>query len=1022
VADRIIENPIINSPYKAPDKHFKFDDDGITNEVIPGRRPSQYFVPVPRPRKRGQQVELDFAEFTADKIRLNDFVNEVRARVDLWRKQGYQSVTPTTRRLLEFWSDPARDNPILFAQREAAETAIYLAEAAQKRGDAWIRNRLNETNANHNLGLHRVALKMATGSGKTVVMAMLVAWETLNKVAQPNDGRFASRFLIITPGLTIKDRLRVLLPEDAQNYYKLRTLVPDDLTADLGQAKIVITNYHQLQRRETKQGKAVGSLTKELLAGSSGAVSPFLESWGQMVTRVCRPLGGTSGIVVLNDEAHHCYSERYEPEEEAATEKDLTGDDKDEAKNNTEAARLWFNGLRAINERLGGKGDTGGVKAVYDLSATPSFLSGSGYKEGTLFPWVVSDFGLVEAIESGIVKIPRVPVDDNATTPNVQYLNLWPGIKDGLPKKGRKQGTVTPDQMPGLLEGALNALYDSYAKAFDAWETSDAKKYGEPAPVFIVVCNNTTVSKMVYEYIAGYEKTIGDYELPVWVPGKLKLFSNIDHGKPIARPRTILVDSLQFESGNKLSDEFKKIAAIEIDEFRAEYARRVAGRNAEDIDDAQIMREVMNTVGKSGKLGEPVRCVVSVSMLTEGWDANTVTHILGVRAFGTQLLCEQVVGRGLRRRSYEPDENGFFTPEYADVYGVPFQFMPTVGKDKDRVIKPTRSVHALPQRKEAAITFPRVSGYRLEIRDPELFEEFTERSRLTLDTENIPTEVLVSGLIGVTEAHTLDDLRAKRDQEVAFALAHRIMTWFDHDRDPRPWYFPQVLRIAKQWMAECVTYLGGTFPGLLLLAENADEAARRILHESISMQVGNKFAQVIPLFRQGDRTGTTADVDFITTKEVFPTNERCQVNFVVLDGIGGNLWEKSVAEILETLPPVAAYVKNDRLGFTVPYTMLGRSHEYIPDFLVRLKPRDDEDPVRTLIVEVSGTLKNQKVTAEKSDTTRDLWLPAINGHGGFGRWGYAELTNPKTFRADLAAAIDALYAEPSEFAREGADL
>jgi type III restriction enzyme len=1023
MADRIIDNPIINSPYKAPEKHFKFDDEGITNVTVAGRRPSQYFVPVPRPRKRGQQIELDFAEFTADKIRLNDFVNEVRARVDLWRKQGYQSVTPTTRRLLEFWSNPTRDNPILFAQREAAETAIYLAEAAQKQGDAWIRNRLNETNASHNLGLHRVALKMATGSGKTVVMAMLIAWQTLNKVAQPNDARFSSRFLVITPGLTIRDRLRVLLPEDAQNYYKLRTLVPDDLVGDLGQAKIVITNYHQLQRHETKQGKTVGSLTKELLAGSSGATSPFLESWGQMVTRVCRPLGGTSGIVVFNDEAHHCYLDRYDnPEEDAATDKDLTGDDKNEAKSNTEAARLWFNGLRAINERLGGKGETGGIKAVYDLSATPSFLSGSGYKEGTLFPWVVSDFGLVEAIESGIVKIPRVPVDDNATTPDVRFLNLWPLIKDGLPKKSRKEGAVTPDQMPGLLEGALHALYDSYAKAFTAWETSDAKMYGEPAPVFIVVCNNTTVSKMVYDYIAGYEKTISDYQLPVWVPGKLKLFTNVEHDKPIARPRTILVDSLQFESGDKLSDEFKKIAATEIEEFRAEYARRVPGRNAEDIDDGQIMREVMNTVGKAGKLGEPVRCVVSVSMLTEGWDANTVTHILGVRAFGTQLLCEQVVGRGLRRRSYEPDENGFFTPEYADVYGVPFQFMPTVGKDRDRVIKPTRSVHALPERKEAEISFPRVAGYRLEIRDPELFEEFTERSRLTLDMENIPTEVLVSGLIGVTEAHTLDDLRAKRDQEIAFALAHRIMTWFDHDRDPRPWYFPQVLRITKRWLAECVTYLGGTFPGLLLLAENVDEAARRILHESISKQVGNKFAQVVPLFRQGDRTGTTADVDFITTKEVFPTEEKCHVNFVVLDGIGGNLWEKSVAEILETLSPVAAYVKNDRLGFTVPYSMLGRSHEYIPDFLVRLKPRDDEDAVRTLIVEVSGTLKNQKVTAEKADTTRDLWLPAINGHGGFGRWGYAELRDPKTFRRDLGAAIEALYAEPSEFAREGAEL
>ena len=864
MADRIIENPIINSPYRAPDSHFRFDDDGITNEIVPGRRPSQYFIPVPRPRKRGQQIELDFAEFTADKIRTNDFVNQVRDRVDIWRKQGYPHVTPTTRRLLEYWSDPERDNPILFAQREAAETAIYLAEAAQKAGDAWIRNQLNETNAACNLSLHRVALKMATGSGKTVVMAMLIAWQTLNKVAQPNDARFAKRFLVITPGLTIRDRLRVLLPEDESNYYKLRGLVPADLHDDLGQAKIVIANYHQLQRRETKQGKTVGSLTKELLAGSAGAASPFRESWGQMVARVCRDLGGTSGIVVFNDEAHHCYLDRYDnPEDEGITDKDLTGDDKAEAQQNTEAARLWFNGLRAINERLG-------VKAVYDLSATPSFLSGSGYREGTLFPWVVSDFGLVEAIESGIVKIPRVPVDDNATTPDVRFLNLWPGIKDGLPKKSRKEGTVTPDQMPGLLEAALNALYDSYAKAFAAWENSDAKKYGEPAPVFIIVCNNTTVSKMVYDYIAGWEKPLSDYQA-VWVPGKLPLFSNVDHGKPVARPRTILVDSLQFESGEGLSPEFKKIAATEIEEFRAEYARRVPGRKAEEVDDGQIMREVMNTVGKAGKLGEPVRCVVSVSMLTEGWDANTVTHILGVRAFGTQLLCEQVVGRGLRRRSYEPDENGLFTPEYADVYGVPFQFMPTVGKDGNRTIKPTRSVHALPERKEAEISFPRVAGYRLEIRDPELFEEFTERSRLTLDTKDIPTQTVVSGLIGASEDHTLDDLRAKRDQEVAYALAHRIMTWFDDGRDSRPWYFPQVLRITKRWMAECVTYHGGTFPGLLLLAENADEAARRILHESIAWQEGNKFAEVVPLFRQGDRTGSTADVDFITTKEVYPT-------------------------------------------------------------------------------------------------------------------------------------------------------
>jgi type III restriction enzyme len=1013
VADRIINNPIINSPYRAPEQYFRFDDEGITNEKVPGRRPSQYFIPVPRPRKRGQQIELEFTEFTADKIRQNDFVNQVRGRVDIWRKRRYPDVTPTTRRLLEHWTDPGRDNPILFAQREAAETAIYLAESAQKAGDAWIRNQLNETNTACNLGLHRVALKMATGSGKTVVMAMLIAWQTLNKVAQPNDARFAKRFLIITPGLTIRDRLRVLLPEDEQNYYKLRGLVPSDLEQGLGEAKIIIVNYHQLQRRETKQGKSVGSLTKELLAASAGAASPFRESTGQMVTRVCRDLGGTSGIVVLNDEAHHCYLDRYDnPEEDGTTEKDLTGDDKAEAAKNTEAARLWFNGLRAIDDKMG-------VKTVYDLSATPSFLSGSGYREGTLFPWVVSDFGLVEAIESGIVKIPRVPIDDNATTPNVAFLNLWPGIKDGLPKKGRNAGAVTPDQMPGLLEGALTALYESYSRSYAAWDRSDAKKYGEPAPVFIVVCNNTTVSKMVYDYISGWERHLSDYQ-SVWVPGRLPLFSNVEYGVPIARPRTILVDSLQFESGEGLSAEFKKIASTEIEEFRADYSRRVPGRKAEEVDDGTIMREVMNTVGKSGKLGEPVRCVVSVSMLTEGWDANTVTHILGVRAFGTQLLCEQVVGRGLRRRSYEPDENGLFTPEYADVYGVPFQFLPTVGKDKNRTMRPTRSVHALPERVKSKILFPRVAGYRLEIRDPELFEEFTESSRLTLDTKNIPTQAVVGGLIGETERHTLDELRAKRDQEIAYVLAHRIMTWFDAGRDPRPWYFPQVLRITKLWMASCVTYLGGTFPGLLLLAENADEAARRILHESISKQEGNKFAQVVPLFRQGERTGSTDGVDFVTTKEVYPTTERSHVNFVVLDGIGGNLWEKSVAEICETLPTVAAYVKNDRLGFTVPYTMQGRSHEYIPDFLVRLKPREDDDVVRTLIVEVSGTLKKEAPTREKAETTRNLWVPGVNGNAGFGRWGYAELRDPKTFRTDLTVAIETLYREPFDLAREGA--
>jgi type III restriction enzyme len=397
-------------------------------------------------------------------------------------------------------------------------------------------------------------------------------------------------------------------------------------------------------------------------------------------------------------------------------------------------------------------------------------------------------------------------------------------------------------------------------------------------------------------------------------------------------------------------------------------------------------------------------------MLTEGWDANTVTHILGVRAFGTQLLCEQVVGRGLRRRSYAADEKGFFSPEYADVYGVPFQFIPTVAKTRELTMKQNRRVHAEPDRAAAQITFPRLIAYRIELPDEELWAEFTERSRLVLSTTDMPTETVVSGLIGSAGTHTLDELRATRDQEIAFHLTRRIMERFLAGQDPKPWYFPQLLRITKRWLAECLTCDSETFPGLLLIGENAERAASLILHEVVSSQPGNRRPMVQAMLAP-DPTGSTATVDFYTTREVYRASERrCHVNFVVLDGPTGNTWEQMVAQILETLPSVAAYVKNDHLGFTIPYAFQGRGRQYLPDFLVRLQPLEDEEETRTLIVEVSGSHKPPGPTKEKAETTRDLWLPAVNNHGGFGRWSYCELTDPVTFRPDLEAAIAALRA------------
>jgi type III restriction enzyme len=359
-----------------------------------------------------------------------------------------------------------------------------------------------------------------------------------------------------------------------------------------------------------------------------------------MIQRVMPELMGMKGVFVLNDEAHHYYREKPQPEVAAIT---LTTEDKEEAKKNREAARLWISGIEAVNRKLG-------VVRVSDLSATPFFLSGSGYVEGTLFPWTMSDFSLMDAIECGIVKLPRVPVADNIPGAEVPiFRNLWENISKDMPKKGRgKAEGLDPLKLPTKLQTALQALSGHYEKTYDLWQTEGIRV----PPCFIVVCNNTSTSKLVYDYISGFQPAANpDGTLPPPFMGALPLFSNYDaHGEPLARPRTLLIDSEQLESGEALDDNFRGMAADEIERFRREIVERSGdARSGDKITDQELLREVMNTVGKAGQLGGGIRCVVSVSMLTEGWDANTVTHVLGIRAFGTQLLCEQVIGRALRR-------------------------------------------------------------------------------------------------------------------------------------------------------------------------------------------------------------------------------------------------------------------------------------------------------------------------------------------------------------------------------------
>lgn len=983
----VIENPVINSPFEEPGRHFRFTDEGISNEIEPGRRESAYFVPIARPRKKGQkQLEFD-TEWTKDRIEPNKVVNEIRARVKIWRDGDYPGVTPVTSRLLAYWTNPARERRLFFCQIEALETAIYITEAAKKFNDTWIENDLRSANDTSNPGLPRIALKMATGSGKTVVMAMLIAWHSLNKLANPQDARYSDTFLIVTPGITIRDRLRVLLPNDPQNYYRLLDLVPSEYHDRLGQARVLITNFHAFRPRERSDGSR---LTKQLSGQTETGIN--VEAPDQMVRRVCKSLGNKKNIIVLNDEAHHCY--RRKPD---GIEEKLTGDDRIEAKQREEEARIWITGIEAVKAKIG-------VKTIYDLSATPFFLRGSGYSEGTLFPWVVSDFSLIDAIEAGIVKVPRVPVADNSVTgEQPTYRDLWLRIREDLPRKGRRSDAVSGEpKLPVELQGALISLYSNYQKHYRLWEqASEARARGITPPVFIVVCNNTNVSKLVFDYIAGWEKPIGDKT--VVQAGALDIFRNDDgRGGWLHRPNTILVDSQQLESGEAMSADFKAIAAREIEEFKTEYRIRFPGRDAESLTDEDLLREVMNTVGKAEKLGEHIKCVVSVSMLTEGWDANTVTHILGIRAFGTQLLCEQVVGRALRRMSYAVNREGRFDPEYAEVYGVPFSFIPCSGSSTDPTPGPPLTrVRALDDRIACELTFPRVVGYRYDLPAERLTARFTDESTLALSTADIPTKTENAPIVGEASIHTLDDLKRRRPNEVAFLLAKLTLERYfrDDDGHDRPWLFPQLLDIAKRWMAECVTLKDNTFPQLLLLIEFAHDAADRIYKAIVASSEGTPA--LMPILRSYDPIGSTRWVDFDTSRPVYATrDDKCHISHVVADT---DSWEQKMAEALEDMPEVVRYVKNHNLGFTIPYTLNGEQRQYTPDFIACLDDGCGPDDLLNLLIEVTGEKKKDK--AAKVATARTLWIPAVNNHGGFGRWAFIEVDDPwnaqKAVRASL---------------------
>ncbi len=1004
MSDLFYERPVINSPYQYPSRHWELNDEGLpTQRIIDSRRPAKFITPIPKPKKRKPPKQDEFAfdegkglSTQEQQYDVTSIINEVRGQVDIWRTldESEWRVTPETARLLRHWRHHqfSEFRPF-FCQVEAAETVIWLTEVAPHTAyGKKLVNHLAAANRDANPELERLALKLATGAGKTTVMAMLIAWQTVNAARRPGSKTFTRGFLVVTPGLTIKDRLRVLMPNDPDNYYSTRELVPTDMLEDVQRAKIVITNYHAFKLRERWE---ISNGGRRLLKGRTGEEPLTTETEGQMIQRVMPDLMGMKNIMVLNDEAHHCYREKPADPEETA----LKGDERKEAERNNEAARLWISGLEAVNRKLK-------LSRALDLSATPFFLRGSGYAEGTLFPWTMSDFSLMDAIECGIVKLPRVPVAENIPGNEMpMYRNIWEHIRPDMPKKGRgKGGELDPLKLPTRLQTALEVLYGHYKQTFELW-----RDYGLAVPpCFIIVCQNTAISKLVYDWVSGFKRVQEDGST-MTENGRLALFRNYDDTtlNPLPRPNTLLIDSEQLEAGDVLDRQFRTAAADEIERFKREIIERNGdSRAAENINEQELLREVMNTVGKPGQLGAQIRCVVSVSMLTEGWDAANVTHILGVRAFGTQLLCEQVVGRALRRQSYDLNENGLFDVEYADVFGVPFDFTAKPVVAAPQPPRETVQVKAVsPERDDLEIRFPRVEGYRVELPQEKLTAEFNEDSVLTLSPDLVgPSITRNQGIIGESVDLNLEHLADMRRSSLLFRLTQRLLEtkWRDPGEEPRVHLFGQLKRITRQWLDNCLVCKGDTYPALLIYHELADMACSRITAAITRSLEGER--PIKAMLDPYNPSGSTRHVRFATSKtlrwETSGPPAKNHVNWVVLDSD----WEGELCRVVESHPQVVRYTKNHNLGLEVPYRYGSQTRIYRPDFVVMIDDGGGPEDLLHLVVEVKGYRRED--AKEKRATMENYWVPGVNNLRSFGRWAFAEFGDIYEMDSELSAKIE----------------
>lgn len=849
----------------------------------------------------------------------------------------------------------------------------------------------------------RYACKMATGSGKTTVMGMLAAWSILNRVASPTDNRFSDTVLIVCPNVTIRERLRELDPALGDlSLYRTRQLVPPHRMEDMRRGEVMIANWHRLAKKETNSvngdsAKVVKTGERVEIIQNAGKqnesrVIKYFESDAAWFKRIRQELGSGKGRsshwLVFNDEAHHAYRRGDTSGEELALE-----ENRDFAKKNDREATVWIEGLDRISKLAGGSRKRG-IRLCIDLSATPFYIQGSGNEIGKPFPWVVSDFGLLDAIESGLVKIPQLPSRDVAGANEAAYFNIWRWVQAKAEEDGHG-ARLTPELIMNYASAPINILATDWYQRFQEWEFTAKEQHKRPVPpVFILVCRDVAVAKEVYAWLANTNDRYG--ASPPW-------FKNQPSQEVTVRVDSKVIEDIE-EGGTK--DESRKLRLIldtvgkaewpggKVPEEWSELVRKHNDKIASEDHDGSL-----KWIDERIPPGRDIRCIVSVAMLAEGWDANTVTHIVGLRPFGSQLLCEQVVGRALRRKCYAlNDETQTFVEETAKVFGVPFELIPfKVSPPGPTPIQPEpKHIYSVPERTDFEIEFPIVTGYH-QTGQFDVVVDWSQVAKVTIDPMKIPQTVELTPLTtpeGALTAYgpgekpvlSLKDWRTLfRDQQVAFKLAREICVHWQADNGatavPAQVLFPKVTFTVKRFLNEKLVTKGESQPCDILLVGEYTQAVIGTVLDAIKKGASCNSAEVAVIPQGASGRGSTIFVDFHTTKPIYPVT-KCHLNAMVADT---QKWEQSAAFLLDSHPGVKKWVKNDRLGFFIPYRKKALPARYVPDFIV------ETDSGNRLIVEIKG---QQTDGADVKAKAAQRWVNAVNRLGGNGTWHYLFVTDP----------------------------